>query len=156
MGDYSDSPTTAMKLDPERATPLEAAQILSLRQDHVAACRAMALESAARVAPAIVAILADNYAKADANIAAFASRRISWGAFVSENQVLVTERRGQLLAAADQMQRTLQEKTAATAADRTPAERALANWTRQQQSLLPGQRVTDCRYDGALLSCTTG
>src|SRR5207244_3964644 len=58
MGQYSDSPTNAMKLNADKATAAEAAQVLSLRQDYLAPCRKIALESAGKVDPAIVAILA--------------------------------------------------------------------------------------------------
>jgi hypothetical protein len=156
MGEHSDSPTSAMKANPQRATPQEAAQVLSLRQDYLAPCREIALESAGKVHPNIVAILAENYAKADANTAKFATYRISWGEFVSENQTLVTERRARLLAAGESMQRDLGEAHTTGAADRQRAEAALADWTRLQESLLANQRVTNCRYVGSALRCAAG
>ena len=50
-GDHADSPTAAMKSNPQKATPQEAAQLLSLQQDYLAPCRKMALQSAAKVHP---------------------------------------------------------------------------------------------------------
>jgi hypothetical protein len=105
MGDHADSPTAAMKSNREKASPQEATQLLSLQQDYLAPCRKMALESAAKVHPAIVAILTDSYARADANTAQLVSRQITWGEYVSENQAIVTHRRAELLAAGESMQR---------------------------------------------------
>jgi hypothetical protein len=105
MGDHADSPTAAMKSNPQKATPQEADQLLSLQQDYLAPCRKMALESAAKVHPTIVAILADSYARADANTARLIGREITWGEYVSENQAIVTHRRAELLAAGESMQR---------------------------------------------------
>ena len=105
MGDHADSPTAAMKSNREKATPQEAALLLSLQQDYLAPCRKMALESAAKVHPSIVAILTDSYARADANTARLVDREITWGEYVSENQAIVTHRRAELLAAGESMQR---------------------------------------------------
>lgn len=105
MGDHADSPTAAMKSNREKASPQEAAQLISLQQDYLAPCRKMALESAAKVHPAIVAILTDSYARADANTAQLVSRQITWGEYVSENQAIVTHRRAELLAAGESMQK---------------------------------------------------
>ena len=105
MGDHADSPTDAMKSNRAKATPQEAAELLSLQHEFVAPCRRMALASAAKVHPTIVSILADSYARADANTARLASREITWGEYVSENQAIVTHRRAELLAAGEAMQR---------------------------------------------------
>jgi hypothetical protein len=105
MGDHADSPTAAMKSNPAKATPQEAVLLRSLQQDYLAPCRRMALESAAKVHPAIVAILTDSYARADANTAQLVARQITWGEYVSENQAIVTHRRAELLAAGESMQR---------------------------------------------------
>lgn len=155
MGEHSDSPTVGMKLNPHKATPAEAAQIVSLRQDYLTPCRKLALESAGKVDPAIVVILAENYAKADANYAKFITRMISWGEFVTQNQALVTERRANLLAAGESIQKGLKESRAIETTGRQQAEAALSNWARQQRILLGDQRVTNCQYVGSMLNCTT-
>jgi hypothetical protein len=155
MGEHSDSPTLAMKLNPNKATAEEGAQVLLLRRDYLTPCRKIALESAGKVDPAIVAILAQNYAKADENYARFATYKISWGEFVTENQALVTERRAQLLAAGESMQRSLSQTQPTQATDRQQAEAALSAWLRQQQVLLANQPATDCRYVGSTLNCVT-
>lgn len=103
-GDHADSPTAAMKSNPAKATPREAALLQSLQQDYFVPCRKMALESAAKVHPSIVAILTDSYARADANTARLVSRQITWGEYVSENQAIVTHRRAELLAAGERIQ----------------------------------------------------
>lgn len=108
MGDHADSPTMAMKSNAAKATPQEAALLQSLQQDYLAPCRKMALQSAARVSPTIMAILNDSYARADANTARLVGREITWGEYVSENQAIVTHRRAELLAAGETMQREQQ------------------------------------------------
>ena len=110
MGDHADSPAAAMKSNPAKVTPQEAALLRSLQQDYLAPCRKMALESAAKVHPAIVAILTDSYARADANTARLVNREITWGEYVSENQAIVTHRRAELLAAGEAMQREQQRQ----------------------------------------------
>jgi hypothetical protein len=105
MGDHADSPTSTMKGNREKATLQEAALLQSLQQDYLAPCRKMALESAAKVHPSIVAILTESYARADANTAQLVARQITWGEYVSENQAIVTHRRAELLAAGESMQR---------------------------------------------------
>jgi hypothetical protein len=107
MGDHADSPTAAMKSNPAKATPQEAALLQSLQQDYLAPCRRMALQSAAKVHPAIVAILTDSYARADANTARLIDREITWGEYVAENQAIVTHRRAELLAAGERIQHDL-------------------------------------------------
>jgi len=109
MGDNSDALTLAMKTNAEKATPEEAAQMLSLQRDYLAPCRKIALESAGKVHPTIVAILAESYAKAEANSANLVAYKISWGEFVMENQAIVNQRRAELLAAGESIQRSLSE-----------------------------------------------
>ncbi len=109
MGDHADSPTLAMKSNAQKATAQEAALLRSLQQDYLAPCRRMALESAAKVHPTIVAILTGSYARADANTERLVARDITWGEFVSENQAIVTHRRAELLAAGESMQRDQQQ-----------------------------------------------
>lgn len=105
MGDHADSPTAAMKANAQKATPQEAALLRSLQQDWLAPCRRMALASAAKVHPTIVAILTDSYARADANTQRLVDREITWGEYVSENQAIITHRRAELLAAGESLQR---------------------------------------------------
>ena len=105
IGDHADSPTATMKSSPAKATPQEAALLQSLQQDYLAPCRKMALGSAAKVHPSIVAILTDSYARADANTAQLVARQITWGEYVSESQAIVTHRRAELLAAGESMQK---------------------------------------------------
>ncbi len=107
IGDHADSPTDGMKTSRQKATAEEAAQLVLLQKDYLAPCRRMALASAAKVDPRIVAILDESYAKADAITARLIAREITWGEFVSENQAIVTQRRSELLAAGEAMQREL-------------------------------------------------
>ena len=162
MADYSDSPTLAMKINTDKITAGEAAQLLSLHQEYLAPCRRMAVESAGKVAPAIVAILAESYAATDVNYARFIGREITWGEFVTANQALVTERRGRLLATGETLQKSLKDAAPVDPAARQNANAALSNWARQQQNLLAKRQgssavgepqVTNCQYDDAALRC---
>jgi hypothetical protein len=155
MGDYADSPTLAMKISPDKATAAEGAQLLALQQDELLPCRKMAVESAGKVDPAIVAILADSYAATDANYQRFVTREITWGEFVNENQALITRRRAALLAAGESLQRSAAASQAPAPAQQQAAS-ALEAWTRRQQILLqdlPAPRIIDCRYAGSVLEC---
>jgi hypothetical protein len=162
MADYSDSPTLAMKINTDRATAGEAAQLLSLHQEYLSPCRKMAMESAGKVDPVIVAILAESYANTDVNYAKFVGREITWGEFVTENQALVTERRARLLAAGEKFQKNLKDSAPPDTSSQQQAAAALSNWTHRQEILLGQQktnsvnqpRVTSCRYDGSTLNCT--
>jgi len=156
MGEYSDSPTSAMKINREKATTTEVAQLLALQQDYLTPCRKIAVESAGKVDPSIVTILADSYAGADANYARVISHEITWGEFVTENQALVTQRRAALLAAGEALARALGKPSPQTTAARWQAEAALSHWLRRQQILLqsrPHARLIQCHYDGPVLSC---
>lgn len=108
MGEHPDSPTASMKSNAARASPQEAVLLRSLQREHLTPCRRLALESAAKVHPVIVAILTDSYARADANMARLVNLDITWGEYVSENQAIVAHRRAELLAAGESMQRDQQ------------------------------------------------
>ena len=54
-----------------------------------------------------MAILAESYARAEANFADLVAYKISWGEFVMENQAIVNQRRAELLAAGENIQRSL-------------------------------------------------
>jgi len=56
-----------------------------------------------------VAILTESYAKAATNSANLVAYKISWGEFVMENQAIVNQRRAQLLAAGESIQRSLSQ-----------------------------------------------
>jgi len=165
MGEHADSPTDAMKANPAKATADDAALLLALHQDYLMPCRRLAVESAAKVGPAVVAILAENYAAADDNAARLVAGRITWGAFVTENQTLITRRRAALLTAGEEMQRHLAAPRPVAREGEEPRERAdaaLALWARRQQLLLQAQAVGGamtvlrCRYSGDVLTCTGG
>ena len=114
MGDHADSPSAVQRASRDRATPDEVALLTALQRDHVEPCRRLALASAAAVHPSIVAILRDSYAQSDAIAARLKNGTITWGEYVSESQAVVTNRRAELLAAGETLQR---------AAARSPAAR---------------------------------
>ena len=156
MGDYADSPTSVMKASRDRASAAEIAELVALQQDYLLPCRKLAMESAGKVDPAIVAILAGSYAATDANYRRLATHEIAWGEFVSENQAIVTQRWANLLATGETLQRSLAASQAAVPAQRQ-AMSALEAWTREQQvpfRSVPSPRGLDCRYIGSVLTCT--
>jgi hypothetical protein len=156
MGDYADSPTSVMKASRDRATTAEIVELVALQQDYLLPCRKLALESAGKVDPAIVAILAGSYAATDANYRRLATHEIAWGEFVSENQAIVTQRWADLLATGETLQRGVAASPAAAPAHGQAAS-ALETWTRQQHVPLrgvPSPRVLDCHYGGSVLACT--
>lgn len=104
-GDHADSPSPEQKASRDRASPAEVTWLADLQRDHVEPCRRLALASAARAHPAIATILRDSYGRADANAGRLASGQITWGEYVSENQAIVTDRRAELLAAGEALQR---------------------------------------------------
>jgi hypothetical protein len=104
-GDHADSPSPLQKQSRDRASVGETVLLATLQRDYVAPCRQLALASAARVHPTILAVLRDSYAQADANLARLQTGVITWGEYVSESQAIVTNRRAELLAAGEALQR---------------------------------------------------
>jgi hypothetical protein len=80
-----------MKTSAQKATPEEAAQILSLHQDYLTPCRKLTLESASKGHPEALSILVESYARADANYAKFVTYKISWSEFLTENQAIIAQ-----------------------------------------------------------------
>ncbi len=105
IGDHADSPSAAQRASRDRASPAEVALLVELQREHVEPCRRMAVASAAAVHPSVAAILRDSYARADATAARLKDGTITWGEYVAESQAIVTDRRAELLAAGEALQR---------------------------------------------------
>jgi len=107
IGDHADSPSAAQRASRDRASPAEVALLTALQRDYVAPCRRMAVTSAAAVHPSVAAVLRDSYAQADALLARLEQGTITWGEYVSESQAIVTNRRAEVLAAGEALQRSV-------------------------------------------------
>jgi hypothetical protein len=157
-------PSQAQQADPTMATPQEAKLVLSFHQKYVVPCRQEGLMRSSTMGPAIVAILAESFAKSDANYLKLVDRKMSWGEYNREVHALRIDTRARLAAAARQQNNPGLEDLAQDARQRQAAMVALDNWKRQQQALVQKQRqlnpgdparLNDCTYLGATVACTT-
>jgi hypothetical protein len=112
----------------------------------------------------MVTVLANSYAKSDANYLALAERKITWGEFNTATVAARNELTASLQAVGQAIDTKLQNAHAAEVQQRQAAAAALGNWAYQQQVLLQNQqainaanrpRTTSCQYVGAYLNCTT-
>jgi hypothetical protein len=156
--------TIAMKANPAKATKAEAASLIEYHQNYLAPCRKIDLETASKLHPALVAILADGYAKSDANIVRLINQQIAWGEFVQENDAIRIDTGSKMVTAGSAIQQNLERGHNAELAQRQRASAAMSNWVYQQQILAQNQqainamnrpRMTNCQYVGAYLQCTT-
>jgi hypothetical protein len=157
-------PILAMKVNPQKATPEEAAQVLALHQGYITPCRKLSLETAARINSAIVSVLASTYTKSDANYANLVTYRITWGEFVTQSAALLAQRNAELAEVGREIQRGLEQSHNAEVSRRQAAASALSTWAYQQQVLIQNQqmintmnqpRMTNCQYVGRMLNCTS-
>jgi hypothetical protein len=156
-------PSQALQADPTLATPEEAKLVLSFHQKYVVPCRQEGLVRASTMGPAVVVILVEGFARADANYLTLVERRMTWGAYNKEVQASRVETRARLAAAGQQANPGL-EDLVLDARQRQAAMVALDNWKRQQQALVQKQRLlnpgdparlNDCSYVNATVTCTT-
>jgi hypothetical protein len=156
-----DGATLAAKMDTSKATPEEAAQLVVLHDQYVVPCRKLALEQAARVNSALVPIVANSYARSDANYANVATRKITWGEFTTEAETITRERDGQVAEVGRQMQDTFTQAHNAELARRQAAAAQLG-----QSMMMYGAYVqavnqprypttTNCYRFGASIQCTS-
>jgi len=156
-------PSQAQQADTTMATPEEARLVLSYHQKYVVACREEGLVRSSAIGPAVVVILVDSFAKADANYLKLVERQMSWGEYNRQVHTLRIDTRARL-AAAGQQTNPGREDLAQQARQQQAAKIALDNWKRQQQALVQKQRLlnpgdpvrlNDCTYLGTTVTCTT-
>jgi len=82
-----------------KATPAEAAQMVTFHQDYLRPCQEVDLEIAGRTHPALAPLYNAAAAKADANIAKLVTYQISWGEYVRNGRTIRIDLNGQLAAA---------------------------------------------------------
>jgi hypothetical protein len=89
----------AMGSNGNKATPAEAAQMVTLHQDYLRPCQEIDLEIAGRTHPSLPAIYNAAAAKADANIANLVTYKISWREYVRNSAAVRIDLNAQLAAA---------------------------------------------------------
>ncbi len=146
----------------DNATPAEKAQLLQDYLDRLVPCRKGELEVASTVHPALVAILAESYARRDHNLLQLVTGRMSWKAWRDEDGAIAAwaASRAELL-----RDRLTSGEGGFTRSDaRHDATLSLQDWAKRHEALIQQQsavdstvktRLTTCRYDGVVLHCTT-
>ncbi len=82
-----------------KATPAEAAQMVTFHQDYLRPCQEVELEIAGRTHPSLPPLYNAAAAKADASIAMLVTYQISWGEYVRNARTIRIDLNGQLAAA---------------------------------------------------------
>jgi hypothetical protein len=144
------------------ATPAETAQLLQDYRDRLVPCRKAELEGASTVHPALVAILAETYARRDHNLLQLVTGRMSWKVWRDEDEAIAAWAASRAKLSRDRL--TSGEGDFARSDARHEATLSLQDWADRQRALIRRQsaidsriqtRLTTCRYDGVVLHCTT-
>lgn len=144
------------------ATPAETAQLLQDYRDRLVPCRKAELEGASTVHPALVAILAETYARRDHNLLQLVTGRMSWKVWRDEDEAIAAWAASRAKLSRDRL--TSGEGGFARSDARHEATLSLQDWADRQRALIQRQsaidsgvptRLTTCRYDGVVLHCTT-
>ena len=146
----------------DNATPAEAARLLQDYVDRLVPCRIDELGVASSAHPELVAIAAGSYVRRDDNLLRLVAGRISWKAWHDEDAAIAawTASRAGLF------RDRLKSGTGifARSGALQEAKSSLRDWADRQRALMQQQsaidptvktRLTTCRYDGAVLQCTT-
>lgn len=156
-------PSQAQQTDATMATPEEARLVLSFHQKYVVPCREEGLVRSSAMGPAVVVILVDSFAKADASYLKLVDRQMSWGEYTRQVHALRVDTRARLVAADQQSNNPGLEDLSRDAQQQQAAKIALDAWKRQQQALVQKQRLVnpggparlnDCTYVSATVTCT--
>jgi hypothetical protein len=144
------------------ATLAETAQLLQDYRDRLVPCRKGELEVASTVHPALVAILAESYARRDHNLLQLVTGRIAWKAWRGEDEAIAAWAASRAELSRD---RLISGEGGFTLSDaRQEATLSLQDWADRQRALMRQQsaidstvktQLTTCRYDGVVLHCTT-
>jgi hypothetical protein len=144
------------------ATPAETARLLQDYRDRLVPCRKGELEVASTVHPALVAVLADSYARRDHNLLQLVTGRMSWKVWRDEDEAIAAWAASRAELFRDRL--TSGEGGFAPSDARHEATLSLQDWADRQRALIQRQsaidsqvqtRLTTCRYDGVVLHCTT-
>jgi len=144
------------------ATPAQTAQLLQDYVNRLMPCRTGELEVASTVHPALVAILAESYARRDHNLLQLVMGRMSWKTWRDEDEAIAAWAASRAELWRDRL--TSGEGGLARSDARHDAALSLQDWATRHQALIQQQsaidsqaktRLTTCRYDGAVLFCTT-
>lgn len=164
MAGTAEAPTLEQLSNPAKATPEEVRALYDLHQNYITPCRKIILQAAAVVSAGHVAIMADWFAKSDANYLRIAQGTVTWGQANKAAADAGREAMSRIAQADAELGRSLAQSHNAEIARRQQAAAALSNYVYQQQVLIQNQqmidaanrpRVTNCQYVGAYLNCTT-
>jgi hypothetical protein len=164
LGPRDGAAPLALKANQDKATQAEVQELYALHQDYLTPCRKLRLETASKIHPAMVAVLAEAFSKYDADLVRLTTRQISWGEYLMARDAISAETQAKIAAVGSAMQKNLNEAHASEVARRQAAASALGQWAQQQQVILQNQqminamnqpRMTNCQYVGTYLNCTT-
>lgn len=158
-----DPPSLQMQANTSMATPGQVKDLFTVHSAS-ASCRKIRLEAVNSINPALVAPVAEWFTRLDSAYVDVAERRLTWGQFAQQIEAARVQAKARFAAVAADIQRGLDQSHTAEVARRVQATHALQQWSAQQQTLVQQQKaigavstsqMTDCRYVGAQLSCTT-
>ncbi len=156
-------PTAAQQTNASKATPAEIANLHVYHRD-LTTCRQITLQTAGRQDPLLVGAMAEGYARQDAVLVGLVEGRLTWGEFARDGYAAETDSAAQQASAAVVIGLGLDRSDTAQLARREQAAVSLAAWTQNQQAIFMQQqmvnglsqpRMTNCRYIGTQLSCST-
>jgi hypothetical protein len=157
-------PSMALQANTSKPTEQQVALLLDYHRDQLSPCRKVTLQAFANVHPAFVAIVAQSYAESDASYARLVRREISWGGFASDSYARLQATKANVSQMGRQLDGELAQAHQYEVQQRQAALSALSQWAYQQQVVMQNQQMinamnrpvmTNCRYVGATLNCTS-
>lgn len=157
-------PPLTLQANTAKPTAGDVDLLYALHEQGIAPCRAVTLESLAKIHPALVGVKTDQYTQFDALYLRLVNGQATWGEFAQGFYHLNQATNAKMQATSAQIQQQLGQAHNYEMAERRAAASAFRQWSYQQQ-LLNNQRqliqqqsaprMTTCNYVGTNLSCTT-
>ena len=148
--------TLLQMTDSTKATNHEV-NLLSERHSRIQSCRKIFLEGLAKVAPSLVAVWVEEYAKADQNLVDLARQNVTWGEYIARTKNILAELQTKYVAALQKIQTNLEASHQQELAQRQAAANAMLQYYQNQQLLNAISRpvTTNCNRFGSMVNCTT-
>ncbi len=153
------------QLTDESMISSEDAKLFGARHDELNPCKSRLLNVLSTVRPDLVPILSDEYTKGTAIAVQLVERKITWGEFAQQGQVLLNDSRQRIAVADRQWISDLNASHQAEMAQRQAAAAALMQWSAQQQMINAMNRPvivapaapiqTTCNRMGNFVNCTS-
>lgn len=156
----TEQPPLEVLANQDQVTPQEVTDLYAMHQARQP-CRRIALESIGQIHPALVSIFAEANAAQDQDYVRLVTGEISWGDYAQSFVNRRNQLAGRLQQTASEIDRQLANAHAYELEQRQRASQALTQWSAQQQLLYQQQQMmgrpmlTNCRYAGTFLNCTT-